>query len=238
MAETPASTRWRLSGKLPDGHASLAEDSATIREAQRAAASAARDIRRTAAQQEDVTARLRALRSSSARTPTVQASSSADAFASRASPVPRGTRTQFPRPSALGTPRSHGTATRAAERQREPQPAASGAAEAADRHLRTLFEPPPGTLATASATTVPAPSMPISSPYYVRSSTGETQQSTAEATGSPQGAPHASRGMPRGQAAEASLREILAGIQSGPTHIDRVLMLQKCADRIVSLLES
>eukprot|EP01043_Picozoa_sp_COSAG02_P019622 COSAG02_NODE_952_length_15692_cov_7.587764_5_plen_321_part_00 len=244
MAQTPASTRWRLSGQLPDGHASLAEpeDSATIREAQRAAATAARDIRRTAAQHEDVTARLRALRSSSAQTPTLQTASSAGAVASRAtSPVPRrGFHTPF-RPSALGTPRSHGAATRAAERQRTPQPAASSAAEAADRHLRTLFEPPPaGTLATTSAA-VPAPAAPpmtISSPYYVRSSTGETQPSAAKANGSPQGAPRASRGMPRGQAAEASLRDLFVEIQSGATHIDRVLMLQKHADRIVSLLES
>lgn len=242
MAQTPASTRWRLSGKLPDGHSSLAEESATIREAQSAAATAARDIRRAAAQHEDVTARLRALRSSSVRTPTLQTASSAGAIASRATtPVSRGgTVTPF-RPSALGTPRSHGAATRASERQRTPQPAASSAAEAADRHLRTLFEPPPGTLMTTSAAAPPpaaAPPMPISSPYYVRSSTGETQPSAAKVKGSPQGAPRVSRGMPRGQAAEASLRDLFVEIQSGATHIDRVLMLQKHADRIVSLLES
>ena len=106
MAQTPASTRWRLGGKLPDGHVSLTEESTTIREAQRAAASAARDIKRTAAQHDDVTARLRALRSPSSRTPTMQAVPIAGVVASRTSSVPQGDNYIPFRPSPTWQPTS------------------------------------------------------------------------------------------------------------------------------------
>lgn len=270
---TPASTRWRLGGKLPDGHGAPLEldTTSSIRGAQKAAAAAARDMR-TAAQQEDVTARLRALRSSSStptERPVTGARAPAPSLASAALRAPGGGHAPF-RPSPLGTPSRHAVATRAGHqgyaaaaspaataaattpRQEAAQLAASeDHAAAADRHLRTLFEPsaagPSGSTYAAGAPSSSPTPRAISSAYFVRPSTGGTQSrhpqgaaahsSGASATAAARGSGNA-RGMPRGPAAEVSLRELLHEVQSGGTHIDKVLLLQKHAERIVTLLES
>lgn len=271
---TPASTRWRLGGKLPDGHGAPLEldTTSSIRGAQKAAAAAARDMR-TAAQQEDVTARLRALRSSSStptERPVTGARAPAPSLASAALRAPTsGGHAPF-RPSPLGTPSRHAVATRAGHRgyAAAASPAATAAATtprqeaaqlaasedhaaAADRHLRTLFEPsaagPSGSTYAAGAPSSSPTPRAISSAYFVRPSTGGTQSrhpqgaaahsSGASATAAARGSGN-SRGMPRGPAAEVSLRELLHEVQSGGTHIDKVLLLQKHAERIVTLLES
>ena len=226
-----AETRWRLSGKLPDGHAPLAAHATPrSRGAEQQAAAAARDLV-VAAQHEDVSARLRALRSSSS-----SSSSSVTAAADPARHM-QASRTSSggghvawtPRASPLGSPRRYGAATSA----RVGSTLASGpsdnrAAAAADRHLKSLFEP---------ASTRPSPTLTsVTSNYFVRPTTGTL--ANGRRAESEAGAEARSRGMPRGAAAEAALRELLYEVQSGGSHVDKVMMLNKHADRIVTLLES
>ena len=140
-------------------------------------------------------------------------------------------------------------------------------AAAADRRLRTLFEPSTAPTQT-EAQARQSPSV-VSSVYFVRSRTGNPRPEAArEEKKLPQ-----PRGAPRSEAAAAALRELFhevnnpnppfffvlprrfarackmwpesdgwlwvcgVQVQSAPSHNDRVLLLHTHADRIVTLLE-
>ena len=75
VASSPASTRWRLGGKLQTGHLPNYASSSTVRAAESAAGAAARDLRNSTANSQDITARLRALRSDQGSVSTLLGSS-------------------------------------------------------------------------------------------------------------------------------------------------------------------
>jgi hypothetical protein len=231
-----ASTRWRLEGKLPDGHAPVAAYSTPLsRGAELHAAAAARDLV-AAAQHEDVSARLRALRcTSSSNASAAPDSARHTSGGSHAAwrPSPLGSARPSPLGAApLGSPRRYGVAT-AAWAGTTTMTGAAGAladdrdAAAADRHLKILFEP---------GGPSQAPPAIVASNYFVRPTTGAL--GTGRGAETEAGEETRSKGMPRGALAEAALRELLHEVQSAGTHVDKVMALNKRANRIATLLES